>query len=251
MFISFECISIITYGTYCLFSSHLTSSPLISHLRELIVGHHLVSKNVNSPQRKWEIDSCSYACRRIFFPLSASEPARQQQQFVLLGPQVCLFACTWVWLPELGQGQKAAAFIETVRHQNKETNKADIMITCKGACVFEQYAKTAFSSCSVHTHTRTHTEAHSNLTSFLLWHLHSASKKNKLRGKWINYKRGCRVLRRNQNSFRLNLGFPINAASDFEAEWKDKIGWSKASEIEGKRLELVSFLWIWREWELG
>lgn len=30
------------------------------------------------------------------------------------------------------------------------------------------------------------------------------------------------MLRRNQNSFRLNLGFPINVAPDLEVEGKDK-----------------------------
>lgn len=36
---------------------------------------------------------------------------------------------------------------------------------------------------------------------------------------------GCRGLRRNRNSFRLNLGFPINVASDLDVKGKDKTLW--------------------------
>ena len=60
------------------------------------------------------------------------------------------------------------------------------------------------------------------------------------------------MLRRNQNGFRLNLGFPINVASDLEVEGKDKTIRAKRSNSNtGKRDKsgaafTVSFYWIFR-----
>lgn len=49
-----------------------------------------------------------------------------------------------VWLPELGQGQKASTLIEPGRHQNKEMNKADIIITSKRLVFLNNVSKVLF-----------------------------------------------------------------------------------------------------------
>ncbi len=133
-----------------------------------------------------------------------------------------------------------------VRHQNKEMNKADIMITCKGLVFLNNMSKLLFHH-ALHTHTHTHTRTHTCICtqqSYLIstCTLTFSLKENKSRGKWINYKRGCRALRRNQNSFRLNLGFPINVASGIEVEVKDKkIRVKQSISNRGKRPVWSSF----------
>lgn len=144
-------------------------------------------------------------------------------------------------LSELGQGQKAAALIEMVRRQNKETNKADIMISHKGLVFLNNVSKMLFHH-AAYTHVNMHT---SILPHFHLYSLIIFLKENKSGG---TYKRGCRVLRRNQTSFRLSLGFPINVASVFEVQGKDKKnGKEKGSSQTGIKAESkaslpVSFL---------
>lgn len=60
-------------------------------------------------------------------------------------------------LPELGQGQKAAALIEMVRHQNKEMNKAAIMKTCEGLVFLNNMSKQLFHDAPPLARARTNT----------------------------------------------------------------------------------------------
>lgn len=53
---------------------------------------------------------------------------------------------------------------------------------------------------------------------------------------------GCGGLRRNQNSFRLNLGFPINVASELEVVGKDKKLRVKQSISNGGKRPVWSFI---------
>lgn len=74
-----------------------------------------------------------------------------------------MHVCVCVQLPELGQGQKAAALIEMVRHQNKEMNKADIMKTCEGPVFLNNVLKQLFHD-APHLHTRAHIHIHVRTT---------------------------------------------------------------------------------------
>jgi len=151
-------------------------------------------------------------------------------------------------LLKLGQGQKAAALIGMVRHQNNELNKAEIMITSRRLVFLNNMSKVLFhhallEGAHTHTHTHTHTQPHQSYSMSTCTHLYPCSKKNKSRGKWINDKRGCRELRRNQNSFRLYLSFPINVASELEVEAKEKERLKKSSSNrEGKGPQRLSVL---------
>lgn len=58
-------------------------------------------------------------------------------------------------LPELGQGQKAAALIEMVRRQNKEMNKANVMISHKGLEFLNNMSKMLFHQ-AAYTHMHMH-----------------------------------------------------------------------------------------------
>lgn len=87
----------------------------------------------------------------------------RQQLFVFTGASG-LPVCLHVSVTELGQGQKAAALIEMVRHQNKEMYKDAIMITCKGLVFLNNVAKLLFitffpprSHTLVDTHMHMHT----------------------------------------------------------------------------------------------
>lgn len=140
-----------------------------------------------------------------------------------------------MFLPELGQGQKPAALIEMVRRQNKERNKADIMISHKGLMFLNNMSKMLFHH-AAYTHVHMHTAI---LPHFYLYSLIFLLKENKSGG---TYKRGCRVLRRNQTSFRLSLGFPINVASVFEVQGKDKNIRAKESNSNGDKGRVQSFI---------
>lgn len=105
------------------------------------------------------------------------------------------------------------------------------MISHKGLVFLNNVSKMLFHH-AAYTHVNMHT---SILPHFHLYSLIIFLKENKSGG---TYKRGCRVLRRNQTSFRLSLGFPINVASVFEVQGKDKKnGKEKGSSQTGIKAE--------------